>query len=100
MLKVSIALACAVLMAGSAAAADIPEGSQLVTRAKDLAVVDGGNKVFTGKVKIQALSDQLPYDCYSNSPYPSIFIDGCTRLECDFYSATQPLSDSDRSAYF
>ena len=60
MLKVSLALACAVLMAGSAAAADIPEGSQLVTRAKDLAVVDGGNKVFTGKVKIQALSDQLP----------------------------------------
>ena len=60
MLKVSLALACAVLMAGSAAAADIPEGSQLVTRAKDLAVVDGGNKVFTGKVKIQALSEKLP----------------------------------------
>lgn len=49
MLKVSLALACAVLMAGSAAAADIPEGSQLVTRAKDLAVVDGGNKVFTAR---------------------------------------------------
>ena len=46
------------------------------------------------------LADYTDYDCYSNSPYPSIFIDGCTRLECDFYSATQPLSDSDRSAYF
>ena len=60
MLKVSLAFVFAALMAGSAAAADIPEGSQLVTRAKDLAVVDGGNKVFTGKVKIQALSEKLP----------------------------------------
>lgn len=60
MLKVSLAFVCAALMVGSAAAADIPEGSQLVTRAKDLAVVDGGNKVFTGKVKIQALSEKLP----------------------------------------
>lgn len=49
MLKVSLAFVCAALMAGSAAAADIPEGSQLVTRAKDLAVVDGGNKVFYGQ---------------------------------------------------
>lgn len=63
MLKVSLAFVCAALMVGSAAAADIPEGSQLVTRAKDLAVVDGGNKVFTGKVKIQALSEKLPPAC-------------------------------------
>lgn len=35
MLKVSLAFVFAALMVGSAAAADIPEGSQLVTRAKD-----------------------------------------------------------------
>ena len=60
MLKVSLTLVCAAFLAGAAAAADIAEGSPLVTPAQDLAVVDRGNKVFTGKVKIQALSDQLP----------------------------------------
>lgn len=47
---------------GSAQAADevIPAGQQLVKPAETLNTVNGGNKVFTGNVKIQPLSESVP----------------------------------------
>ena len=64
-----------------------------------------GDKTTPSDGDDQTVTDENGSDTDNNTddttdPYPSIFIDGCTRLECDFYSATQPLSDSDRSAYF
>lgn len=38
----------------------IPPGEQLVKRAETLKTIDGGNKVFTGDVQIQPLSDAVP----------------------------------------
>lgn len=47
---------------GSVQAADevIPPGHQLVKPADTLKALDGGNKVFTGKVKVQPLSESVP----------------------------------------
>ncbi len=60
MLKFALTAALSLGLAAAVSAADIPEGSQLVTRAQDIKTVDGGNKVFTGKVSLRSLSAELP----------------------------------------
>lgn len=47
-------------LAAGAMAAEVPVDTQLVKRAAQMPAVDGGNKVFTGKVSVQALSSELP----------------------------------------
>ncbi len=42
------------------AAETVPTSGQIVKHTENLPVVDGGNKVFTGKVSLQMLSDSLP----------------------------------------
>ncbi len=60
MFKKTLIAALGLGLALGAAAADIPEGTQLVTSAADIKTVDGGSKVFTGKVSLRALSAELP----------------------------------------
>ncbi len=56
---------------GCAQAADevIPPGQQLVKPAETLDTVNGGNKVFTGNVKIQPLSKSVP-----GMPFSSAYV--------------------------
>ena len=60
MLKFALTAALSLGLAAAVSAADIPEGSQLVTRAQDIKTVDGDNKFFTGKVSQRSLSAELP----------------------------------------
>ena len=60
MIKQTLLAVISLGLAAGVMAAEIPTDSQLVTRAPDMKIVDGGNKVFTGKVSIQSLSSELP----------------------------------------